>query len=131
MLNLEKWFNDPFSTLQIISWLLLISSIILASHGFYLLHMIGKPKYGIEDTITLVIQGAYRYIRHPLYASLLLLGWGAFLKDVSLNAVILVVATSAFLITTAKVEEAENLHRFGTDYAEYMKTTKMFIPFVF
>jgi protein-S-isoprenylcysteine O-methyltransferase Ste14 len=39
--------------------------------------------------------------------------------------------TSAFLIATAKVEETENLEKFGSDYAVYMKTTKMFIPFLF
>jgi protein-S-isoprenylcysteine O-methyltransferase Ste14 len=31
----------------------------------------------------------------------------------------------------AKAEEAENLQRFGDDYAAYMKTTTMFLPFLF
>jgi len=44
---------------------------------------------------------------------------------------ILVLATSAFLVATARVEEAENLQQFGTDYAVHMRTTKMFIPFLF
>lgn len=131
LLNVEHWFRDPFSALQILSWLLLLSSLILAAHGFYLLRMIGRPEGGIENTTTLVMRGAYRYIRHPLYASLLLLGWGAFFKHLSLLGVILVLATSAFLVATAKVEEAENLHKFGSDYARYMKTTKMFLPFLF
>jgi protein-S-isoprenylcysteine O-methyltransferase Ste14 len=131
LLNLEHWFSDPFSTLQIVSWLLLLSSLTLAVHGFYLLHVIGRPKSGIENTTTLVKQGAYKYIRHPLYSSLLLLGWGVFFKAPSLLSGILVMTTSAFLVATAKVEEAENLHRFGADYAGYKKTTKMFIPFLF
>jgi protein-S-isoprenylcysteine O-methyltransferase Ste14 len=41
------------------------------------------------------------------------------------------VAISAFITAAAKVEERENLRKFGADYAEYMKSTKMFIPFVF
>ena len=69
--------------------------------------------------------GAYRYIRHPLYASLVCLGWGAFFKDVTLLGFLLVVAMSAFLTATAKVEEAENLRKFGDSYAAYMKKTKM------
>ena len=72
-----------------------------------------------------------KYIRHPLYTSLLLLGWRAFFKDPSLPGGILVLATCAFLTTTARVEEAENLDKFGVDYAAYMGTTKMFIPFLF
>jgi protein-S-isoprenylcysteine O-methyltransferase Ste14 len=131
LLNLEHWFSDPFSALQILSWALLLSSLVLAVHGFYLLRKVGRPKGGIEDTTTLVLLGAYRYIRHPLYASLLLLAWGVFFKAPSLLGAILVLVTSTFLIATARVEEAENLHKFGGDYAEYMKTTRMFIPFLF
>ena len=131
LLNLEHWFSQPFSALQIVSWLLLLSSLILAMYGFYLLRVLGRPKAGIENTTVLVMVGAYKYIRHPLYASLLLLGWGVFFKDPSLLGGILVVMTSIFLIATAKVEETENLQKFGDDYAAYMKTTKMFIPFLF
>jgi protein-S-isoprenylcysteine O-methyltransferase Ste14 len=72
-----------------------------------------------------------RYIRHPLYCSLLLLAWGVFLKDPSLLGGGVALIASAALVATAKVEEAENLRRFGDDYAAYMKTTKMFLPFLF
>lgn len=82
LLNIEHWFRSPFSAHQIVSWLLLFPSLILSVHGFYLLRVIGKPKHrientttlGFENTTTLVIVGAYKYIRHPLYSSLLLLG---------------------------------------------------------
>ena len=131
LLNLTHWFSDPFSTLQIVSWLLLLASLILAVHGFHLLRVIGRPEGEIEDTTTLVMLGAYKYVRHPLYASLLLLGWGAFFKDPSLPGCILILATCAFLTATARVEEAENLDKFGVDYAAYMRTTKMLIPFLF
>jgi protein-S-isoprenylcysteine O-methyltransferase Ste14 len=40
-------------------------------------------------------------------------------------------AATLFLLATAKVEESENVRYFGTAYAEYMKRTKMFIPFLF
>jgi protein-S-isoprenylcysteine O-methyltransferase Ste14 len=38
---------------------------------------------------------------------------------------------TAFLVATAKVEEAEDLRHFGTAYQEYMGRTRMFIPFLF
>lgn len=131
LLSLEHWFRDPFSPFQIVSWLLLIISILLAGHGFYLLRAIGKPKGSIESTTKLVRIGAYRYIRHPLYSSLLFLTWGALFKHIFIPAAILAVATTAFLIATAKVEEKENIKRFGDEYAVYVKTTRMFIPFLF
>jgi len=95
-----------------------------------MLKMVGRPKGGIENTTVLLKRGAYKYIRHPLYSSLLLLGWGVFLKDVSLVSITLVLVASVFLVATAKVEEKENLQKFGADYSGYMKKTKMFIPFI-
>jgi protein-S-isoprenylcysteine O-methyltransferase Ste14 len=129
LLNIGGWFRDPFAAHQIVSWVLLGVSLFMAIHGFYLLREIGRPKDHIENTTALVTVGAYRYIRHPLYSSILFLGWGAFFKAPSALGIILVSAVSAFAIATAKVEEKENLRKFGAGYAAYMKKTKMFIPF--
>ncbi len=73
-ITLARRFRDPFSALQIVSWLLLRPSLILAVHGFHLLRVMGRPEGEIEDTATLLMFGAYKYIRHPLYAFLLLPG---------------------------------------------------------
>jgi protein-S-isoprenylcysteine O-methyltransferase Ste14 len=53
------------------------------------------------------------------------------LKHPSLFSTSLVLLSTAFLIATARVEEGENLDKFGAEYAAYKKTTKMFIPFLF
>lgn len=139
LLNADSWFQQPFSIRQIISWSLLVGSLLLAIHGFTLLRQIGRPeksindatRLGIEKTTRLVTSGAYRYIRHPLYASLLFFSWGAFLKQPSLLGALLGVVISVALYATARVEERENLHNFGAEYLEYMKQTKMFIPLIF
>lgn len=130
LLNADCWFRKPFSLLQIASWLLLLGSMVMAGHGFYLLKVMGKPQKGIEDTTILIRRGAYKYIRHPLYSSLLLLGWGAFLKDISPFSVIFVLLATGFVFAIARVEEMENQDKFGAAYAEYVKSTKMFLPFV-
>jgi protein-S-isoprenylcysteine O-methyltransferase Ste14 len=104
----------------------------MAVHGFYVLGTLGKTKnYNIEETSTLVKVGAYQYIRHPLYGSIFFMAWGVFFKDPSLLGIILVVVIMAFITAAAKVEEGENQRKFGAEYAEYMKGTKMFIPFFF
>jgi protein-S-isoprenylcysteine O-methyltransferase Ste14 len=131
LLNLDNWFRDPFCVHQIISWVLLLASIILVAHGVYLLRVVGRPKSGIESTTKMVIVGAYKYIRHPLYSSLFFLVWGVFLKAPSIPAGILAAVATAFSITTARIEEAENIQKFGAEYTAYMKTTRMFIPFLF
>lgn len=130
LINVEYWFREPFSATQFVSWLLLLLSLILVVHGFYLLRVVGKPRSGIEDTTVLVKRGAYKYIRHPLYSSLLLFGWGVFLKNPSILSGVLVLVVTIFLVATAKVEEVENFQKFGDAYVEYKKTTKMFIPFL-
>ena len=131
LLNAGVWFDDPFSPLHLLAWLFLLASLFLIVHGVYLLRVIGKPQGNIEQTTTLVKIGAYKFIRHPLYASLLYLAWGAFLKQVTWVTIVLVLAASLFLFATARVEEDENANKFGGAYAEYMRDTKRFVPFVF
>jgi protein-S-isoprenylcysteine O-methyltransferase Ste14 len=131
LVNLPAWFQDPFSAGQVISWLLLAVSLGLVIHAARLLRTAGRPSGGVESTTVLVKQGAYRYIRHPLYSSLLFLAWGAFLKNITLPSTLLVLVASLSLAATASVEEAENLRKFGADYAAYQQSTRRFIPFVF
>jgi protein-S-isoprenylcysteine O-methyltransferase Ste14 len=131
LLNADRWFSDPFSAIQIPSWFLLLLSLFLAVHGFFLLRSLGHPSGGIENTRTLVRQGAYRYIRHPLYASLLSLAWGACLKGPSLPSIVLALVATAALILTAGAEERECTAKFGEEYRAYMSRTKRFIPFLY
>jgi protein-S-isoprenylcysteine O-methyltransferase Ste14 len=130
LLNADVWFRDPFSLLQIVSWILLVICIALAIHGFYILKAIGKPSSDFEQTTVLVKRGAYKFIRHPLYSSLLFMAWGAFLKGISISSIVLVVIATIFLVLTARTEEKENISRFGKPYNDYIKETRMFIPFV-
>jgi protein-S-isoprenylcysteine O-methyltransferase Ste14 len=131
LLQVEFWFADPFTPLHLISWCLLAASLFLALHSFYLLRKIGKPNGQFEATTQLVIVGAYHYIRHPLYASLLFLAWGAFLKHPTWGTGLLVLINFLACVVTAKVEEAESLEKFGDQYKVYMQSTKMFIPYLF
>jgi len=78
-----------------------------------------------------VTTGIYRYIRHPLYSSLLLLAWGIFFKLPSLVGGILVITATIFLVLTAKADEAECTKFFGPAYQEYMKRTRRFVPHLF
>jgi protein-S-isoprenylcysteine O-methyltransferase Ste14 len=139
LLNLDKWFLRPTSGYQIVSWLLLSCSLLLVVAGAVSLKQLGRPDarrqdaqlFGLEKTTRLVTVAAYRFIRHPLYGSLLFLAWGAFFKDPSPAGASAASAATLFLLATAKAEERENLRYFGPAYAEYVKRTKMFVPFLF
>jgi len=138
-LNAPAWFRNSLSPRQALSYSLGAISIGLAVEGFRLLSMVGKPSksaaektnLGFENTTELVTTGAYRFIRHPLYASLLALGWSAYWKDpLRVEGMLLVAGATAFLFATAKCEERENLRRFGAGYGDYMKRTRRFVPFL-
>jgi protein-S-isoprenylcysteine O-methyltransferase Ste14 len=130
LLNIKIWFHDPFSLNQIISWILLILSAYFGLAGFFLLKRKGKSSQSFENTTILVKSGVYRLIRHPLYFSLFLLGTGVLMKNPSLPALILGGINLAAVWLTSRIEEKEMISRFGEPYKEYMKETKMFIPFV-
>jgi protein-S-isoprenylcysteine O-methyltransferase Ste14 len=139
LLNFPTWTLNPFAPHQIVSWLLLVISPVLAVHAVRLLRRLGRPSeeregvelLSFERTSTLVTTGAYRYIRHPMYAALLFLAWGVFLKGISWPSIALVSVASIALFLTALRDEAQCSQHFGAAYAEYMKTTKRFVPFVF
>ena len=139
VLNVNYWFVDPFSFRQMIAWCLLISSLVLIVLGVREFRQRGELNQtrddpalvGIEKTTALVTSGVYAYIRHPFYSSLLFLAWGIFFKQISWLGFGLGILTTVFLMLTAKKEEVENIAFFGEQYQEYMRSTKMFVPFVF
>ncbi len=139
LLNAPHWFHEPFSARQLVSWALLLGCIWPVLAGVRLLVTAGRPtaessdptQLAFERTTNLVVTGVYRYIRHPMYASLLGLAVGTALKDLSAASLILACAACLFVIAVALAEEREDLAHFGPAYAEYMKTTRRFIPYVF
>lgn len=140
VLNLPVWDVDPLAPHQLASWALLVVSAWLPVHAVRLLKNMGQPTaardddaalYGFEKTSTLVTSGAFRYIRHPMYAALICLAWGAFFKHFSGLNLALVLAATALMFITARRDEDECLAHFGDDYRAYMQRTRRFIPFVF
>ncbi len=139
VLNGPYWFDRPLSIRQMVSWLLLFASIVCVIWGVVMLRHHGgstpavadSSLYRWESTRNLVTGGIYRYLRHPMYASLLFLAWGAVLKSVGPGSLVLGVVATIALTFTAKAEERENLTRFGEAYRDYMSHTARFVPFLF
>ena len=138
--GLEQWFRDPLSIRQVVSWILLSGSILPVVAGVHQLKTAGEPSrvaradashlLPFERTTHLVTKGVYRYIRHPMYSSLLLLAWGVFFKRLSWAGAALAGGATLSLLATAKAEEREDVQYFGPEYETYMTRTKRFLPFV-
>lgn len=139
VLNYEQWFKDPFSVTQVISWILLSVSLYLVTAGAVLLSKARKQDtdrmddrlFRFERTTELVTTGIYKYIRHPLYSSLLFLSWAIWFKQPGVITAIIAVISSILLYLTSKADEDECIVFFGEKYSAYISRSKMFIPFIF
>ena len=131
LLNVRVWFHDPWSALHILSWALLTVSLVLAAGSISLYFKAAAPHGQFENSTRLVESGIYRFIRHPMYGSLMLLGLGIFLKRVTELTSVLAFVVVLALFLTALIEEGEMRARFGEDYIAYKRRTKRFIPFLF
>jgi len=136
--NHTKWFSDPFSVNQIISWIMLCVSLWLVIEAVIRLRHARKPAvvrgdeklFRFEMTTELVTSGIYRYIRHPMYSSLLFLTWGIWFKQPLWYTFPVTLLASWLLWLTARRDEKECKVYFGDRYSEYMKGTKRLIPFI-
>jgi len=125
------WFHDPWSPVHILSWMFLIACIYYVTAAVYFYFRYARPGKNFENSTQLVTKGIYKYVRHPMYASLLFLGWGMFFKAMNPASIALIGVITAALFITCKVEEREMISRFGEEYREYMKRTKRWIPLVY
>lgn len=140
LLNISHWFDDALAWHQVLSWILLFASLVPVLLGIRALRRGGQPDarqrsepelLAFERTTKLVTDGIYRYIRHPLYSSLFILGWGIFFKRPSPAGFVLAMCASLLLVSTARSDETECLETFGLEYRQYMQHTRMFIPYIF
>ena len=90
----------------------------------------GQFKIGAEPAEgTLLTNGPYKFIRHPMYASALLFLWASILGHWSLiNAMIGLLVTG--FIAVRIVTEEQLLHSQYPEYVEYSKKTKRIIPYL-
>ena len=139
VLNYRFWHTDMFSPRQLVSWGLLGISVGLAIHSVVLLKRKGghagpnraeTELFAFEKTSHLVTDGIYRYIRHPMYAALLYLAWGIYLKNTTVLTTVLVLLASVFLWFTALRDETECRAYFGPLYDDYKRRSKRFVPFL-
>jgi protein-S-isoprenylcysteine O-methyltransferase Ste14 len=84
----------------------------------------------IKHNASLITNGPYKYIRHPMYTSLFIMMLGITIYNFHyLNFIGLALLTPV-LIAKAHIEESLLNNQFST-YASYKAKTKKFIPFIF
>ena len=83
----------------------------------------------VRSEHTLVTQGPYRWVRHPMYTVLYMVLLAVFLLTGNwlISGVFLVSMTMIVLFRLGN-EEAVMLEKFGEDYRRYMQRTGRFLP---
>lgn len=102
--------------------------LLMIINGWY--HIYKKYWSKETGTGTLVKTGIYKYIRHPQYTGLLLLSFGMMVEWATLPLLIIYPVMIFMYVRLAKKEEQDMVKEFGSDYGNYMKQTKMFIPYI-
>jgi protein-S-isoprenylcysteine O-methyltransferase Ste14 len=114
---------------QIVGLVLLVAGLGLAVWArIYLGRNWGMPMTE-KDEPELVTSGPYRFVRHPIYAGILLAILGSALAT-SLYWLIALVALGIYFVYSARVEEGLMSNSFPSAYPGYKAHTKMLIPFV-
>ena len=81
-----------------------------------------------KKDVKLIRTGSYKFLRHPLYSSLILISIGITFYKASLLHFLLLISLSILVKYKAKREEFK-LRKIHPEYEEYMKYTIAIIPF--
>ncbi|MFX0123366.1 MAG: methyltransferase family protein, partial [Candidatus Hodarchaeota archaeon] len=113
--------------------LMIIGSIIMLSSRYQLnKHSYGGVSLSEEKEQTLLTEGMFKYIRHPIYAGGLIITIGLELAFRSL--IILSLHTLVFLLIFRDRMQREEIvlsDKFGKEYRDYVKKTKRLIPYIY
>ncbi len=74
----------------------------------------------------LVVNGLYRYVRHPLYTAGLLFIW--LTPIMAINVLALYFSLTIYIVIGAYFEERKLLQEYGQTYLSYKTSTPMFVP---
>lgn len=78
----------------------------------------------------LVTTGPYRFLRHPIYAAILLFVWTGIATNLSPVSVALGLVVTAMLFLRMVFEESLVRRRYP-EYTDYARRTKRVVPFLF
>jgi protein-S-isoprenylcysteine O-methyltransferase Ste14 len=129
----SPWLD--FAHLPISAWLRWAGSLILlfGNACFFWSHRtLGRNWSGILEIRqghSLVTDGPYRFVRHPMYTAILLVGMGVSLLSANwLVSVPYLGAFCAIIFIRIPSEEAMMLEQFGDAYRNYMQRTGRLVP---
>jgi len=122
--------NSIFTNFTLFSMSISLLGLVL---GVWAIWVTRKAKMTILPDVRkgshLIITGPYKYIRHPMYCSVLLFCLGLLFSNYNLIGSISFLLLFLVLIFKVKYEE-KKLNDYFSDYKNYSQKTKKLIPFI-
>lgn len=78
----------------------------------------------------LIIEGPYRFVRHPIYAGFLLAILGTAFEQTQTRSLLLFIFLFISFVVKARIEEKLMIETFGSQYKEYMRNVKGIVPYL-
>ena len=101
--------------------------------GLWAIYTMGSGNVRIRpelmDGAILKVHGPYKYIRHPMYTSVLFIALSMAISPLSMISILLFAGMWVTLYLKLTYEEKQLINRFP-EYAEYKKQTHFIIPFI-
>jgi protein-S-isoprenylcysteine O-methyltransferase Ste14 len=120
----------PESISTIAGIIVITAGLIMAIFSFINFGQIVTPNPVPMDNYTLKTTGMYKYIRHPIYSSVLLTLLGFVILSQSISGFIFWVAGVLFIAYKTGFEEKQLSLKFP-EYTAYKSKTKKLIPFIY
>jgi len=84
----------------------------------------------ISSNSKLIVKGPYKFIRHPMYTSVLGISFYLIMNDINYFRIIIFTILLVNFLFKLDYEEKILISKFP-EYSEYKKTTKKLIPFLY
>ena len=92
-----------------------------------LIHVMSNEKASCESPQDhLIVKGPYRWIRHPLYLSFLIIAWAT--PRITASRLLFNVLWTLWVCFAIRLEEKDLIACFGDSYREYQKKVPMIVP---
>lgn len=117
-------FGTPLAIVAVVLALLLGAWAIIA------MHFSVSVLPDVRESQELIQAGPYKYIRHPMYTAVLLIGVAPVINKHSVLVYALWLALLVVLVIKLQYEERQLSAKFST-YKTYMSHTKRLVPFLY
>lgn len=114
--------------IEIVGLALVVSSILLKVRAYKALGRNWSAKPTIYEDHALITKGPYRWIRHPVYTSNIIMLLGVFLATSSISLLIMGIFYFVTDIIRGNEEEKKLTTKFGNSYTQYVSTVGKYVP---